>query len=76
MMLQSGLPPSFWAESILTANHVINRVTTRSLNGEIPYNLWTGKKPTLTYLKVFGTVKMYIYRVRAANKRISTLVSS
>jgi len=23
---------------------------------EEPYNVWTGKKPTLTYLKVFGTV--------------------
>jgi len=30
MMLQSGLPPSFWAESILTANHVRNRVPSRS----------------------------------------------
>src|SRR5207249_5721498 len=32
LMIQSGLPPSFWAEAVATANHIHNRCPTRSLD--------------------------------------------
>lgn len=53
MMSHAGSPPSFWAEAINTACYIRNRCVTKT-NGEIPYNLWTNKKPTVMHFKVFG----------------------
>lgn len=39
LMVESGLPPSFWAEAINTANYVRNRCPTKSVNGLTPYQL-------------------------------------
>ena len=55
MMIQSKLPPSFWAEAISTANYLRNRCTSQSIDGETPFKLWTGKRPTVTHLRPFGT---------------------
>jgi transposase InsO family protein len=43
MMIQSQLSPSFWAEAISTANYLRNRCPSRSINGQTPHKLWTGK---------------------------------
>ena len=54
MLIQSGLPPSFWAEAISTANYVKNRRISRSINGFTPYELWNGRLPVIKHLKTFG----------------------
>lgn len=56
MMLQSGISGGFWAEAILTANHIRNRCPSRSLNGEIPYTIWTKRTPVVSYFQTFGTI--------------------
>ena len=53
MLIQSELPPSFWAEAIATANHIKNRCITKSLNEGTPYKKWTGKRPNFGYLRTF-----------------------
>ena len=55
MMLQSGISGGFWAEAILTANHIRNRCPSRSLNGEIPFKIWTRRTPVLSYFQRLGT---------------------
>ncbi|KAH0819226.1 hypothetical protein GEV33_003565 [Tenebrio molitor] len=55
LMIQSGLSASFWAEAILTANHIRNRCPSRSLGGEIPFKMWTRRTPIVSYLRKFGT---------------------
>lgn len=55
MLLESGLPPSLWAEAIAAANHVRNRCPTRSLDGKTPYEKLTGRRPNLSYLQSFGS---------------------
>lgn len=55
MMLQSGLSPQFWAEAVLTANHIRNRCPSRSLTGETPFKIWLGRNPTANYFQKFGT---------------------
>lgn len=55
MMLQSGISGGFWAEAILTANHIRNRCPSRSLNGEIPFKIWTGRTSVVNYFQRFGT---------------------
>jgi hypothetical protein len=54
-MIQSGLSASFWAEAILTANHIRNRCPSRSLGGEIPFKMWTRRTPIVSYFRKFGT---------------------
>lgn len=59
MMHQAGSPPSFWAEAVNTANYIRNRCPTTALNGQIPFTLWKGKKPTVIYMHVFGSKAYY-----------------
>jgi len=54
LLIQSGLPPSFWAEAISTANYVKNRCISRSTDGSTPYELWNGRLPVVKHLKTFG----------------------
>ena len=53
MLIDSGLPPSLWAEAISTANYLRN--LSPSLNRtETPYQLMWGKVPSVKHLRVFG----------------------
>ena len=54
MLLEAGLPESFWAEAVNTALYLHNRSLRRSLEGKMPYKAWNGIKPDLSHLKVFG----------------------
>jgi hypothetical protein len=55
LMIQSALSASFWAEAILTANHIRNRCPSRSLGGEIPFKMWTRRTLIVSYFRKFGT---------------------
>jgi transposase InsO family protein len=44
MLLEAGLPYSFWAETVNTANYIQNRSPSRSVD-KTPHELWTGSKP-------------------------------
>ena len=60
MMIHAGLPVSFWAEAIQCATYVKNRSPTTALCGKTPYEMWYGKVPDLSHMKVFGC-KAYAY---------------
>lgn len=53
-LIDSNLPPAFWAEAVSTANHIRNRYPSRSLNGKIPLELLTGTRLDLSHLRTFG----------------------
>lgn len=53
-MRQAGSPPLFWAEAINTASYVRNRCPTSALDGGVPFTVWTGKIPTVSFMQVFG----------------------
>ena len=44
----------FWPEAIDTACHIINRVYLHKFFKKTSYELLTGKKPNVSYFKVFG----------------------
>jgi hypothetical protein len=54
-MILSGLSASFWAEAILTANHIRNKCPSGTLGGEIPFKMWTRRTPIVSYFRKFGT---------------------
>jgi hypothetical protein len=43
-----------WAEVVGTACYLVNKSPSSTLNDKTPHEVWTGKKPSLTHLKVFG----------------------
>ena len=53
MISYSTLSVSLWMDSLKTAIHILNRVPSKSVP-KTPYELWTGRKPTLNYLHVWG----------------------
>ena len=53
MMLLSDLPLSFWGYALETAAFTLNRAPSKSVE-TTPYELWFGKKPKLSFLKVWG----------------------
>ena len=53
MLSFSTLPLGLWIEALKTSIHILNRVPSKSVP-KTPYELWTGRKPTLNYLHVWG----------------------
>ncbi|RVW34150.1 Retrovirus-related Pol polyprotein from transposon RE2 [Vitis vinifera] len=42
-----------WGEAILTANYLLNKVPKKKAE-KTPYELWKGRKPSYTYLRMWG----------------------
>lgn len=58
MLNDAKMQKKFWAEAVNTAVYLINRCPTRTLQGKTPEEAWTGKKPYVGHLKIFGSVAM------------------
>ena len=54
MLCYAKLPLRFWADAVNTAAYLRNRSPTTALNGHTPYEIWFGKKPNVSHLRVFG----------------------
>ena len=53
IMSLTDLPLSFWDYALETAAFTLNRAPSKSVE-MTPYELWSGKKPKLPFLKVCG----------------------
>ena len=53
MMSLTNLPLSFWGYALETGAFTLNRATSKPVE-MTPYELWFGKKPKLSFLKVSG----------------------
>ena len=51
MMFLTDLPLSFWGYALETTTFMLNRAPSKSVE-TTPYELWFGKKPKLSFLKV------------------------
>ena len=54
MIHAQGLGQEYWAEAVVAAAYIRNRVISRSTDGKSPHELWYGKKPTVRHLRVWG----------------------
>ena len=50
------MPIEFWAEAIDCAIYLSNRCPTRSVQEKTPQQAWSRKKPTVSHLRVFGSI--------------------
>ena len=56
MLKSKGLLDNFWAEGVATAVYIINLSPTKAVWNQTPYELWCGNKPSVSHLRVFGSV--------------------
>ncbi|KAI3684116.1 hypothetical protein L6452_33335 [Arctium lappa] len=56
MMKYMKVPEVLWGEAIRQAVYILNRVSTKALNDKTPYEAWSGKRPNIGHLRVFGCV--------------------
>ncbi|MCO5564150.1 hypothetical protein L7F22_017806 [Adiantum nelumboides] len=54
MLKAKSLPHKLWMEAVACAAHVLNRCPTRALRTITPYESWYDRKPSVSYLRVFG----------------------
>ena len=54
MLADSQLPKRFWAEALATAVYLRNRSPATAVKGKTPYEVWTGSKPNVSHLRIFG----------------------
>ncbi|KXJ72145.1 hypothetical protein RP20_CCG018741 [Aedes albopictus] len=57
MLYEANLPKSFWAEAAATAVYLVNRSPTKG-HDKTPEEMWSGKKPSLAHVRVFGSSVM------------------
>nr|GEV49336.1 retrovirus-related Pol polyprotein from transposon TNT 1-94 [Tanacetum cinerariifolium] len=56
MMKSMEVLDTLWGEVVRQAVYIQNRVPTKTLGDTTPYEGWSGKKPNLEHLRVFGCV--------------------
>nr|ADN34143.1 copia-type polyprotein [Cucumis melo subsp. melo] len=54
MLKSKKMPKEFWAQAVKCAMYLSNRSPTRSLWNKTPQKAWTGRKPSIAHLRVFG----------------------
>lgn len=55
MLSDAGLEKRFWAEAVSTAVYLKNRAPTVAVKGKTPLEAWSGKRPNISHLRVFGS---------------------
>lgn len=51
---EMNLPAEMWGEAVRHSVYVLNRLPTRALSGQTPYEAWTERKPNIGHIRVFG----------------------
>ena len=63
MLDEYNTPEALWVEAIDTACYASNHLFLQKFFGKTPYELLNGKKPDVSFFRVFGC-KCYIYKKR------------
>ncbi|RDY05921.1 hypothetical protein CR513_10176, partial [Mucuna pruriens] len=53
MINHSSLLESLWGKALKITIYILNRTPSKAVN-KIPYKLWTGKKPSIKHLQIWG----------------------
>ncbi|KAG9450658.1 hypothetical protein H6P81_010623 [Aristolochia fimbriata] len=56
MMKGKTLPKVYWAEAVDCAVYLLNRYPTKSVKFRTPIEAWSGSKPAVGHLKIFGCI--------------------
>ena len=56
MLHERGMPHYLWAEAVHTAVHLLNRCPTKALDNITPFEAYSGRKPCIAHLRIFGAL--------------------
>ncbi|KAG7599681.1 GAG-pre-integrase domain [Arabidopsis suecica] len=56
IMKHMNIPNYLWGEAVRHATYLINRVATRTLIKQTPYEVFKSKKPNIAHLRIFGCI--------------------
>ena len=74
MLIESGLDKQLWAECMMTANYLQNRLPNKN-TGKTPYELVKGYKPYVGHLKVFGSTA-YAHIPKKFRKKLDKITTT
>lgn len=56
IMKHMSVPNRLWGEAIRHSTYLLNRIATRALKDQTPYELYRERKPNVSHLRVFGCI--------------------
>ncbi|KAL0558905.1 hypothetical protein IC582_003491 [Cucumis melo] len=56
MLKAKNLPNEFWGDAVACTVYILHRAPTKSVPGMTPYEAWCGEKPSVSHLRVFGSI--------------------
>nr|GEW75748.1 retrovirus-related Pol polyprotein from transposon TNT 1-94 [Tanacetum cinerariifolium] len=56
MLKTKKMPKEFWAEAVDCVVYLLNRCPSKSLDNKTSQEAWNGLKPTVSHLRVFGSI--------------------
>ena len=56
MLKEKQLAKNLWGEAVETATYVLNRCPTKQLANKVPEEVWSGRKPSVSHMRVFGSL--------------------
>jgi hypothetical protein len=56
MLKEEGLPKQFWTEAVVCSSYLLNRCPTKSVKNMTFQETWSGYKPSVAHLRIFGCV--------------------
>ena len=55
-MKHMSVPNYLWGEATRHSTYLINRIATRAVKDRIPYEVYRGRKPNGSHLRIFGCI--------------------
>ena len=74
MLKTANLPNTFWEEAVATACYLQNCLPMTTLSSKTPLKKWSGIKPDLSHLKIFGSTT-YSYVPDATRNKLEDLAT-
>ncbi|KAL0641477.1 hypothetical protein Bca4012_103059 [Brassica carinata] len=68
MMFQANVPKRFWSDAVATACYLINRIPTKVLKDQAPFEVLNKHKPSVDHLRVFGCLCFVLVPGELRNK--------
>ncbi|GJS78909.1 retrovirus-related pol polyprotein from transposon TNT 1-94 [Tanacetum coccineum] len=60
MLKSKKMPKEFWAEAVDCTVYLLNRCPSKSLANKTPQEAWNRIKPTVSHLRIFGSI-VYVH---------------
>ncbi|KAD6119247.1 hypothetical protein E3N88_10518 [Mikania micrantha] len=68
MLKQKEMPNCFWAEGVATAVYLLNRSPTKAKPNKTPLEEWSGIKPSVHHLRIFGCTAYILTNAQGRQK--------